>query len=61
MVFQLREFGAAPGENVGDNAHRGAHRINVGAAGDIFLEDVVLHGAGKLLKVGTLIFRDGDV
>src|SRR5438034_3395248 len=32
------------------DAHGGPHGINVGAAGDVFLEDVVLHGAGKFSK-----------
>src|SRR5260370_32487337 len=52
---------AAPRENVGDDAHRGAHGINVSAAGDVFLEDIVLHRAGKLLQAGALPFRDGYV
>ena len=52
---------AAPGENVGDDAHGGAQRIDVSAARDIFLEDVVLHGAGEALEVRALLFGDGDV
>src|SRR6266851_5332380 len=43
----LGKMVAAPGENVGDDAHGGAHGIDVGAASDVFLQDVVLNGAGK--------------
>src|SRR6266704_2090512 len=57
----LRDVVAAPRENVGDNAHRGAHGIDVGAAGDVFLQNVVLHGAGKLLQGGALPFGDRNV
>src|SRR5580692_10966957 len=49
----LGEIVAAPRENVGDDAHGRTNRINVRAAGDIFLEDVVLDGAGN--------FGDGNV
>src|SRR5260370_15772250 len=52
---------AAPGENVGDDTHGGAHGIDVGATGDVFLEDIVLHGAGKFLQAGALPFRNGYV
>src|SRR5229473_4097605 len=52
---------AAPGENVGDDAHGGAHGIDVRAAGDVFLEDIVLHRAGKFLQAGALPFCDGYV
>ena len=39
-----RQFGAAVGEQVGDQAHRGTGRVDVGAPGGVLLEDVVLHG-----------------
>jgi hypothetical protein len=55
------EMVAAPGENVGDDAHGGADGIDVGAASDVFLEDVVLDGAGNFGEVGALFFGDGDV
>ena len=61
MVFHLGSSVAAPGENVGDDAHGRADGIDVGAAGDVFLEDVVLHGAGEFCEVGALLFGDGDV
>ena len=57
----LREFRAAPGENVGDDAHRGADRIDVGAARDVFLKDVVLHGAGEFRQGRALPFRDSHI
>jgi len=52
---------AAPGKNIGDDAHRGAHRINVCSPSDIFLEDIVLNGAGKFSEISTLFFCDGDI
>src|SRR6267143_626017 len=54
----LGKIVAAPGENVRDDAHRGAHGIDVRAAGDVFLQNVVLHGAGKFLQAGALPFRN---
>ena len=57
----LGQIIAAPGEDVGDDAHSGADGIDVGAAGDVFLEDVVLYGAGNFGEVGTLFFGNGDV
>src|SRR6267143_5152708 len=54
----LGKIVAAPRENIGDDAHRGAHRIDVRAAGDVFLQNVVLHGAGKFLQAGALPFRN---
>ena len=57
----LGKFVAAPGKNIGDDAHRRAHRINVRAARDVFLEDVVLHRAGEFGEIGALLFGDGDV
>jgi len=54
----LGKIVAAPRENVGDDAHRGAHGIDVRAAGDVFLQNVVLHGAGKFLEAGALPFRN---
>ena len=61
MAFQLGSSVAAPGKNICDDAHRGAQRINVGAAGDIFLQDVVLHRASQALEIRALFFCDGDV
>ncbi len=37
----------AVAEDVGDQAHGGLRREDIGAAGDIFLEDVVLEGAAQ--------------
>ena len=55
------KFAAAPGENIGDDAHCRADGIDVGAASDVFLEDVVLNGARKFGEIGALFFCDGDV
>ena len=57
----LGQIVAAPGEDVGDDAHGGADGVDVRAAGDVFLEDVVLNGAGNFGEVGALFFSDGDV
>src|SRR6185437_719855 len=42
-----------PGEHIGDDAHGVADGIDVGSAGDVLLEDVVLHGAGEFFGVGS--------
>ena len=44
------QFAGGPGEQVGDDAHGGAGRIDVGAARDVFLQDVVLDGAGDFAR-----------
>src|SRR5512142_414882 len=41
------------GEDVGDDAHRLLRRVNVGAARDVLLEDVVLHRAAQLANVSA--------
>ena len=43
----LRQVALAESEDVGDDAQRGARRIDVGAARDVFLQDVVLDRAGE--------------
>ena len=57
----LRHLAFAERHDVGDDAQRRARRIDVGAARDIFLQDVVLHrpreGAGR----NSLSPRDGHV
>ncbi len=57
----LGKIVATPGENISDDAHRGAHGVDVGAAGDVFLQNVVLNSAGKFLQAGALAFRDGYI
>ena len=44
------QLAGGPGEQVGDDAHGRARRIDVGAARDVFLQDVVLDGAGELAQ-----------
>ncbi len=61
MVFQRGHLVGAVAEEVGDDAHGGARREDVGAARDVFLEDVVLDGAGELADVRALLFGDGEV
>jgi hypothetical protein len=50
-----------PGEGVGDQAHGVRDGEDVGAAGDVLLEDVVLEGAGERGGVGAGAFGRGDV
>ena len=57
-MFQLRQVLGAVGEGIGDEAHRGAGREDVGAAGDVFLEDVVLDRAAELGGIGALFLGD---
>ena len=51
----LRQLAAGPGEQIGDDAHRRARRINVGPARDVLLQDVVLNGAREFAQVGALL------
>ena len=48
-------------EDVRDQAHGGPGREDVGAAGDVLLQDVVLGGAADLARVRPLLLGDGDV
>src|SRR5216683_2957664 len=48
-------------ENVGDDAHRTARRINIRAAGDVFLEDVVLDGAVELAPRDVALLGDDEI
>src|SRR5262249_37120593 len=56
-----RHLGGAVAEEIGDDAHRRRGGIDVGAAGDVFLEDVVLHRAREPAEVRALLTGDGDV
>ena len=57
----LGDFGGGPGEHVGDDAHGVGDGIDVGAAGDVLLEDVVLDGAAELADVGAGAAGGGHV
>src|SRR5215469_7327939 len=52
---------SAPGENVSDDAHRGAYGINVRAAGDVFLQNVILHGTGEFVQIRALFLRHSNI
>ena len=54
----LGQVVVGPGKHVGDDAHGLLRRINIGSARDVFLEHIVLHGAGKFADVGALPPRD---
>ena len=51
----LRDVLVAVGEDVGDDPHRLPRRVDVGAAGDVLLEDVVLDGAAELVGRHALL------
>jgi hypothetical protein len=50
----------AVAEEVGDQPHRRLRREDVGAAGDVLLEDIVLDRAAQLAASGTPCLRHGD-
>ena len=56
-----RHFGRAELDGVRDQAKRGLRRPDPGAARRVFLEDVVLDGAGQLLARHALLLRGRDV
>ena len=56
-----RQVLPAVGEDVGGQAHRRARREDVGAAGDVFLEDVVLDRAAQAPHVDAALLRRRDV
>ena len=58
---ECRQLGCAIGEGIGHQSHRRLRREDVGAAGDVLLEDVVLDRASEPLGVAPLPSRDGLV
>ena len=54
---ELRHVPRGVGEDVGDDAHRGRRRIDVGVADHELFQDVVLDGAGELLRRHALLLR----
>ena len=48
-------------EDIGDQPHRGAGREDIGPAGNILLQDVVLNGAIELRRINPLLFGQGDI
>ena len=58
---ELRHVRRGVGEDVGDDPHRGRRRIDVGVADHELLEDVVLDGAGELLRRHALLLGRDDV
>ena len=58
MVFQLGRLLGAVGEGVDDQPHGRTRRVDVGAAGDVLLQDVVLDGAADLLARHALLLGD---
>ena len=54
MVFHSGTFWLVQAKQVSNDAHRLRWRKDVGAASDVFLEDIVLHRARELANVSTL-------
>ena len=57
----LRQFALAVGHHVGDDPERGTRWIDVGAASDVFLQDVVLHGSRESRERDALPPRHANV
>src|SRR5204863_4350717 len=56
-----RELVGAVGDDVGDESHRLTRRVDVRAAGDVLLQDVVLGGPADPGEGHALALRDRDV
>ncbi len=50
----FRQLPAGPGKQVRDDPHGRTRRIDIGAARDILLENIVLHRSGELADIGAL-------
>ena len=50
----LRHLATRPGKQIGHNPHGGARRVDIGTAGNVLLEDVVLDRTGKRSRIGAL-------
>ncbi len=57
----LGQLAVGEGDDVAGQPQGGLGRENMGAAREIFLEDVVLGGAGELIGRRPLAFGHGDV
>jgi len=57
----LRQLAFAESEDVGDDPQRRPRRVDVGAARDVFLQDVVLDGARQRAKGHALALRDRHI
>ncbi len=58
---ELGHLGAGVGEDVGDDPHRRLRRIDVGVADHELFEDVVLDGAGQLLRRHALLLGGNHI
>ena len=54
----IRHFFAAIREGIHNESHGRPWRIDVGAASDVLLQNVVLDGAAQLVAADSLLFRD---
>ena len=57
----FRKLFGRPCEEVGDDPHGGTRRIDVGSAGDVLFQDVVLDRAVQIPDVRTLLARDEHI
>ncbi len=57
----LRRLGIAPRHHVPDKPHRGLRRKHIGAAREVFLDDVVLRRALQLPAIAALLVRQRDI
>src|SRR5581483_1517577 len=57
----VRHFPRAVRENISDDPQAGLRWIDVSAARDVFLEDVVLYRAVEFVRRDALLSADGDV
>ena len=57
----VRHLLLAEAEHVGDQAHGGGGREDIGAAGHVFLQDVVLDGAAQLAGLNPLAPGNGNI
>ena len=57
----VRDFARAESERVGDQSQARLRRIDVGAARDVLLEDIVLDRAVDFVERDILLSRDGEI
>src|SRR6266516_7428445 len=56
-----RKICCAVAEHIGDNAHRMPWWIDIRAARNVLLQDIVLYSAGELAHISSLLFRYGNI
>ena len=59
--IEFRRRVAAPDDHIADHLQAGLGRIDVGASGQVLLDQVVLSGALQRLQVGVLLLRQRHI